>query len=58
MMFETSIAGSLPKSAWLAETNKPCPAWKLYGDELAAAERDATLFAIKQQGRCRRRHRL
>ena len=47
MMFEISIADSLPKPAWLA--NKLCPAWKLYGDELAAAERDATLLAIKQQ---------
>ena len=37
MMFETSIAGSLPKPAWLAETNKLCPAWKLYGDERRGA---------------------
>jgi 5-methyltetrahydropteroyltriglutamate--homocysteine methyltransferase len=37
MMFETSMAGSLPKRAWFAETNKRCLAWKLYGDELAAA---------------------
>ena len=43
MMFETSIAGSLPEPAWLAETNKLWPAWKPSGDELAAAERDATL---------------
>jgi 5-methyltetrahydropteroyltriglutamate--homocysteine methyltransferase len=49
MMFENSIADSLPKPAWLAETNKLCPAWKLHGDELAAAERDATR---------RHRHRL
>lgn len=49
MMFETSIAGSLPKPTWLAETNKLWPAWKLSGDELAAAERDATLLAIKQK---------
>jgi 5-methyltetrahydropteroyltriglutamate--homocysteine methyltransferase len=34
MMFETSIAGSLPKPAWLAETNKLWPAWKLSGDVL------------------------
>ena len=43
MMFETSIAGSLPKPDWLAEPNKLCRAWKLYGDELAAAEHDALL---------------
>ncbi len=48
-MFETTIAGSLPKPAWLAESNKLWPAWKLSGDELAAAKRDATLLAIKQQ---------
>jgi 5-methyltetrahydropteroyltriglutamate--homocysteine methyltransferase len=48
MMCETSIAGSLPKPAWVAETNKLCPAWKLYGDELTAA-RDATLLAIKRK---------
>jgi 5-methyltetrahydropteroyltriglutamate--homocysteine methyltransferase len=48
-MFETSIAGSLPKPSWLAETNKLWPAWKLSGDELAAAKCDATLLAIKQQ---------
>ena len=48
-MFETTVAGSLPKPAWLAEPNKLWPAWKLAGDELAAAKRDATLLAIKQQ---------
>ena len=48
-MFETTIAGSLPKPAWLAEPNKLWPPWKLSGDELAAAKRDATLLAIKQQ---------
>jgi len=48
-MFETSIAGSLPKPSWLAEPSKLWPAWKLSGHELAAAKRDATLLAIKQQ---------
>jgi 5-methyltetrahydropteroyltriglutamate--homocysteine methyltransferase len=48
-MFETTIAGSLPKPAWLAEPNMLWPPWKLSGDELAAAKRDATLLAIKQQ---------
>jgi 5-methyltetrahydropteroyltriglutamate--homocysteine methyltransferase len=48
-MFETSIAGSLPKPSWLAEPNMLWPPWKLAGDELAAARRDATLLAIKQQ---------
>ncbi len=33
-MFPTSIAGSLPKPAWLAETHKLWPQWKAEGDEL------------------------
>jgi 5-methyltetrahydropteroyltriglutamate--homocysteine methyltransferase len=48
-MFETTIAGSLPKPAWLAETHKLWPQWKASGEELAAAKRDATLLAIKTQ---------
>src|SRR6187402_769793 len=48
-MFETTIAGSLPKPSWLAETNKLWPQWKLAGDELAAAKADATLLALKEQ---------
>jgi 5-methyltetrahydropteroyltriglutamate--homocysteine methyltransferase len=48
-MFETSIAGSLPKPSWLAEPNILWPPWKLAGEELAAGKRDATLLAIKQQ---------
>ena len=48
-MFETTIAGSLPKPAWLAEPNMLWAPWKLSGDDLAAAKRDATLLALKQQ---------
>jgi 5-methyltetrahydropteroyltriglutamate--homocysteine methyltransferase len=48
-MFETTIAGSLPKPSWLAEPNKLWPQWKLNGDELAAAKADATLLALKEQ---------
>jgi len=48
-MFETTIAGSLPKPAWLAEPNKLWPAWQLADDELAAAKADATLLALKEQ---------
>ena len=33
-MFPTAIAGSLPKPAWLAETNKLWPQWKASGAEL------------------------
>jgi 5-methyltetrahydropteroyltriglutamate--homocysteine methyltransferase len=48
-MFETTIAGSLPKPSWLAEPNTLWPAWRLAGDELAAARADATLLALKEQ---------
>jgi 5-methyltetrahydropteroyltriglutamate--homocysteine methyltransferase len=48
-MFETSIAGSLPKPAWLAETNKLWPAWRAQGTDLERAKRDATLLWIKEQ---------
>ncbi|MGE5337605.1 MAG: methionine synthase [Gemmatimonadota bacterium] len=48
-MFEATIAGSLPKPAWLAETHKLWPQWKAQGEELAAAKRDATLLWLKAQ---------
>ena len=48
-MFETTIAGSLPKPSWLAETNKLWPQWKLTGEDLAEGKRDATLLWIKSQ---------
>ncbi len=49
MLFPSTIAGSLPKPSWLAETNKLWPQWKLAGDELAAAKLDATLLWLKHQ---------
>ena len=48
-MFETAIAGSLPKPGWLSETQKLWPQWKLQGDELKQAKADATLLWIKAQ---------
>jgi 5-methyltetrahydropteroyltriglutamate--homocysteine methyltransferase len=48
-MLETTIAGSLPKPAWLAETRKLWPAWRLEGEALADAKRDATILALKRQ---------
>ena len=48
-MFETTLAGSLPKPAWLAETQKLWPAWKASGTELERAKRDATLLWLKEQ---------
>ena len=48
-MFEATIAGSLPKPGWLAETDKLWPAWRASGDDLARAKRDATLLWLKEQ---------
>ena len=48
-MLETTIAGSLPKPLWLAETEKLWPAWTLEGAELAAGKIDATVLAVKLQ---------
>ena len=48
-MFETAIAGSLPKPGWLSETQKLWPQWRQQGDDLVQAKRDATLLWIKTQ---------
>lgn len=48
-MFETAIAGSLPKPGWLAETGKLWPQWHSGGPDLAQAKLDATLLWIKTQ---------
>src|SRR5437763_12664577 len=48
-MLKTTIAGSLPKPGWLAEPKKLWPAWRLTGEELAQAKRDATLLWLKSQ---------
>jgi 5-methyltetrahydropteroyltriglutamate--homocysteine methyltransferase len=48
-MLATTVAGSLPKPAWLAEPNKLWPEWRLTGAALDEAKRDATLLAIKEQ---------
>jgi 5-methyltetrahydropteroyltriglutamate--homocysteine methyltransferase len=48
-LFPTTIAGSLPKPAWLAEPNRLWAPWRLQGEELASAKDDATLVAIKLQ---------
>jgi len=48
-MFETTIAGSLPKPGWLSETDKLWPAWRAEGAALATAKRDATLLWLKEQ---------
>lgn len=48
-MFATSIAGSLPKPGWLAETRKLWPQWRAEGEALREAKGDATLLWIKAQ---------
>ena len=47
--FQTTLAGSLPKPFWLAETDKLWPAWRSSGAELLKAKRDATLLWLKEQ---------
>src|SRR5271167_4246294 len=48
-MLETTIAGSLPKPHWLAETEKLWPQWRWKGAELEQAKRDATLLWLKEE---------
>jgi 5-methyltetrahydropteroyltriglutamate--homocysteine methyltransferase len=48
-MFPTTIAGSLPKPGWLAETHKLWPQWRAEGEELREAKADATVLWIKAQ---------
>lgn len=48
-MFSTTIAGSLPKPGWLAETHKLWPRWREEGEALRQAKADATLLWLKQQ---------
>jgi len=48
-VLETTIAGSLPKPAWLAEPRKLWAPWRLEGEALADAKRDATILALKLQ---------
>ena len=48
-MFEPTLAGSLPKPGWLAETHRLWPRWRDQGEALAAAKGDATLLWLKLQ---------
>ena len=48
-MLETTIAGSLPKPAWLAKPRMLWAPWQLDGEGLVEAKRDATLLALKEQ---------
>src|SRR5512140_3879608 len=48
-LFPTTIAGSLPKPAWLAEPEKLWAPWKLEGRALAEGKRDAVRLAVCMQ---------
>ena len=50
-LYPTTIAGSLPKPAWLAEPERLWPSWRLEGADLHAAMEDATRIAIFEQAR-------
>ena len=48
-MFDTTVAGSLPKPLWLAEAERLWPAWRLEGEALESGKVDATILAVKLQ---------
>ncbi len=48
-MITTTVAGSLPKPAWLAEPEKLWAPWRLEGDALIEGQRDAAMAWIKIQ---------
>jgi 5-methyltetrahydropteroyltriglutamate--homocysteine methyltransferase len=48
-MLPTTIAGSLPKPAWLAEPQRLWAPWRLSGEALERGKRDAALVALKEQ---------
>jgi 5-methyltetrahydropteroyltriglutamate--homocysteine methyltransferase len=47
--FQTTLAGSLPKPSWLADTRTLWPAWRQEGAALEEAKADATLLWVKEQ---------
>jgi 5-methyltetrahydropteroyltriglutamate--homocysteine methyltransferase len=51
-MLETTVAGSLPKPAWLATPKVLWAPWTLAGEALAEAKRDATVLAVHEQESC------
>jgi 5-methyltetrahydropteroyltriglutamate--homocysteine methyltransferase len=48
-LLHTTIAGSLPKPSWLAQPGTLWAPWRLVGEALAEAKRDAVLLALKEQ---------
>ena len=51
MMLQTTIAGSLPKPAWLAPPRQLWAPWLLEGEALAEGKRDAVRLALREQER-------
>lgn len=49
LLLPTSTAGSMPKPSWIAEPEKLWSEWKLSGDDLAQAKRDALLVSLQEQ---------
>ena len=48
-LLQTTIAGSLPKPAWLAAPNELWAAWRLEGDALAEGKHDAVRLVLADQ---------
>lgn len=48
-LLPTSTAGSLPKPSWIAEPEKLWSPWKLEGEALQQAKRDALLLSLIEQ---------
>ncbi len=48
-LFQTTIAGSLPKPSWLAEPEKLWAPWRLTGAELDQGKRDAAVVWLREQ---------
>jgi 5-methyltetrahydropteroyltriglutamate--homocysteine methyltransferase len=48
-LLQTTLAGSLPKPAWLAEPKKLWAPWRLEGPALAEGKRDAMRLALADQ---------
>ncbi len=48
-LLATTLAGSLPKPRWLAQPEKLWAPWKLDGDDLAHAKRDAVRLVVCMQ---------
>lgn len=48
-LLQTTIAGSLPKPAWLAEPTKLWSPWQLEGDALVEGKQDAVRLVLRDQ---------